>query len=338
MAAEPISSSASSRVRSDLIFLSYARADRARVEPVAAVLRARGVSVWYDAESTAGGLSYVESSQRALRRTSVMLVFLSTSSVRSAWVAEEIRAYRSLMAREPGHKLLVIHLDKTRAPLSLAGASAVDAHEMASDDTVNLIANALGNTALARDGAVTMPQPQPVASAAPAPAPPETPAAPMPSSAVAPVASGRVFVSYARADRDRVLPIIEALRARGANLWYDNDAVHGGASWVETVRNALEGSRNLLVFVSAASLASAWVEDETRMFRSLMARDPGRALIVAHLDRTGAPLAMAGAQAVDARDLNPDDAARLIVECAARWRVYRTHHDSGARCRSRASG
>src|SRR5579859_4858719 len=193
MAADPISSTASSGPQSDLIFLCYARADRAHVEAIAAALRARGASVWYDTSSAAGGPSYVDSSQRALRRSSLMLVFLSSNSVRSAWVAEEIRAYRSLMARESGHKLLTIHLDKTRAPISLAGVGAVDARGMASQDIVSLIASAASVASLAPaqppTAVASQPAPASANGASPTAAPEHTPQP-------APIASGQVFVSY----------------------------------------------------------------------------------------------------------------------------------------------
>ncbi len=313
MAANPSSSFPSMSSAPALIFLSYARADRARVEPVAAALRARGASVWYDASLTAGGPAYVESVRRALRRTSVMLVFISAASVGSAWVADELRAYRSLMAREPGHKLLAVHLDKTRAPLALAGVAAVDAHDARPEMAVNLIASAIGDPLL-----VPMPPREVMAHASPSGTLASTPAAPSASksqvSAGRGTASGQVFLSYDRADRDRIQPLATALRGRGVSVWDDGGAAHGSSGYVEKASAALAQSQTLLLALSAASMASPWVADETRSFQSLKARDAARAIIAVHLDKTLAPLGLNGAGAVDIQGLAPDDAARLIAE------------------------
>ncbi|HEU0025591.1 MAG TPA: TIR domain-containing protein [Ktedonobacterales bacterium] len=318
MAAEPGSSHPATRLSSDLIFLSFAGADRARVEPVAAALRARGASVWYDAGSTAGGGNYVESMQRALRRAGALLVFVSAASVNSAWVADEVRSYRSLMAREPGHKLLVIHLDRTRAPMALAGVDSVDARDAQPETAASWIASALANPALisAQFANATSPRLPSVAPTAPAPMspPPQKPSVAQPQNgAVAPVATGQVFVSYARSDRDRVQPLAEALRARGVTVWNDSGLAHGSRGWVETARSALDQSQTLIVAVSAASVASPWVMDDVRAFQSLKTRDPGRALVAVHLDKTRAPLSLASAHVIDAQSLGPTDTAGLIA-------------------------
>ena len=34
--------------------------------------------------------------------------------------------------------------------------------------------------------------------------------------------SAEIFISYARADRDRVLPLVERLREAGVTYWLDN--------------------------------------------------------------------------------------------------------------------
>jgi TIR domain-containing protein len=317
MAAEPGSSLPSTRLPSDLIFLSFAGADRARVEPVAAALRARGASVWYDAGSTSGGGTYVASVQRALRRAGAMLVFISAASVKSAWVADEVRAYRSLMVRERDHKLLAIHLDRTRAPIALAGVDSIDARDAQPETTASLITSALANPALlpAQSPSATSHR-MPAVTAAPASMPPapQQPALAQPQTgAAAPVATGQVFVSYARSDRDRVQPLAEALRARGVAVWDDSGLAHGSRGWVETARSALDRSQTLLVAISAASVASPWVMDDVRVFQSLKTRDPGRALVAVHLDKTRAPLSLANAQVIDAQSLGLNDAASLIA-------------------------
>lgn len=121
-----------------------------------------------------------------------------------------------------------------------------------------------------------------------------------------------VYACYARGDRGSVEPIIAALRAQGVEVWDGDGAAYGGAHWVEIARMALARSRRMLVFLSAASVASPWAADEIRTFRSLTARDPGRSLILVRLDGEPAPPLLAGAHEVDARGLGAEEAARLI--------------------------
>lgn len=311
MAAESFSSPASSETSSNRMFLSYARADRAAVEPIAAALRARGANVWDDAGSAAGGGAYVESVQQALRRSGAMLVFVSANSVKSPWVAEELRAYRSLMARESGHKLLVVHIDKTRAPIALAGAEAIDAHGQSAEDVADQIARAVGVAPLDTEApAAESAETAPAAAALDA----ATTAADS-STAVAPAIapSGSIFVSYDRTDRPRVEELMTALRGQGVQVWDDGGVAQGSAGWIESSSAALHDARTLLIAVSTASVASPWVADEVRAFQNHKARDAGRSIIAVHLDQTAAPANLNGAHSVDAQSLAPHDAARLIV-------------------------
>jgi hypothetical protein len=185
----------------DLVFLSYSRADGEQVAPIADALRARGATVWYDTASTAGGSYYIESVRRALRNTALMLVFVSGNSVSSNWVADELRAYRSLMARETGHKLLAVHLDKTRIPPNLQDASAIDAHGVPPAEVARLIGQASGLAALA----------------------------PTPS-------DGSVYLTHAGSDWARVQPLVAALQARGVRF---ADSAPGGLRSAQTLLVAL---------------------------------------------------------------------------------------------------
>ncbi|HEX9038854.1 MAG TPA: TIR domain-containing protein [Ktedonobacterales bacterium] len=301
MAADPNSSTASSFASSgswsvtDLVFLSYSRADREQVEAIASALRARGASVWYDTASAAGGTFYVESVQRALRRTSLMLVFVSANSVNSSWVTDELRAYRSLMVREPGHQLLAVHLDRTRTPISLAGVPAIDARGVAPSDAAGLIGAASGLASLTTQQpapATETAQPEAVAASTGGSTPPVT--TPMP------VASGSVYLSYDAADSGRVQPVAEALRGQGVAV-------------AESGANGLRQAQTLLVAISAASAESPTVSEDLASFHALASGDASRAIIAMHLDQTVSPHNLNGANAVDAQSLSPSDTARLIV-------------------------
>ena len=71
-----------------------------------------------------------------------------------------------------------------------------------------------------------------------------------------------VFISYASADRDRVLPIVDRLEAAGVRTWIDRDGIHGGANYALEIAEAIEQTAVLILMCSEASLASRNVKQE----------------------------------------------------------------------------
>jgi hypothetical protein len=70
-----------------------------------------------------------------------------------------------------------------------------------------------------------------------------------------------VFVSYKRADRDRVEPICECLRQAGLSVWWDTE-LEGGEAWRERIEAELREARCVLVVWSQISVAASFVRDE----------------------------------------------------------------------------
>jgi len=64
-----------------------------------------------------------------------------------------------------------------------------------------------------------------------------------------------VFISYAHKDTARVLPIIEALVARGFRVWYDA-GIEAGTEWPDYIAKHLENAARVIAFLSPASMAS----------------------------------------------------------------------------------
>ncbi len=71
-----------------------------------------------------------------------------------------------------------------------------------------------------------------------------------------------LFVSYASADRERVLTVVERLEAAGVRTWIDREGIHGGANYAKVISDAIKGSAALLLCASPASLASRNVRQE----------------------------------------------------------------------------
>lgn len=58
-----------------------------------------------------------------------------------------------------------------------------------------------------------------------------------------------VFVSYAHANSDRVLPAVKALRNSGINIWYD-DGIVAGSEWPEFIAEKVVSCQKFILFVS----------------------------------------------------------------------------------------
>ncbi len=77
----------------------------------------------------------------------------------------------------------------------------------------------------------------------------------------------QVFVSYARADKRRVVKIVAMLRKIGFEPWWDDD-IPPGASWEQTIERALAESQAMIVCWSPVAIASENVRSEARFARS----------------------------------------------------------------------
>jgi hypothetical protein len=65
-----------------------------------------------------------------------------------------------------------------------------------------------------------------------------------------------VFVSYSRADRERVLALTRGLAARGKRAWVDLEDIPPSAEWMAEIRGAIEAADGYLVVVSPALAGS----------------------------------------------------------------------------------
>ena len=74
-----------------------------------------------------------------------------------------------------------------------------------------------------------------------------------------------LFVSYASADRARVVPIVAALEGAGVRVWVDRAGITGGASYGPEIVTAIRVSRALLLLCSAAAFASRNVRQEVAL-------------------------------------------------------------------------
>ena len=72
-----------------------------------------------------------------------------------------------------------------------------------------------------------------------------------------------VFVSYARADKARVAPLIAAIEAKGWSVWWDPE-ISPGQEFDDQIDAEIDAAKAVLVVWTPTSVASRWVRGEAR--------------------------------------------------------------------------
>ncbi len=70
-----------------------------------------------------------------------------------------------------------------------------------------------------------------------------------------------IFLSYASDDRTRVVPLVEAIEARGWSVWWDRE-IHAGPRFDQVIEEEIAEATCVVVIWSEASVKSDWVRDE----------------------------------------------------------------------------
>lgn len=112
-----------------------------------------------------------------------------------------------------------------------------------------------------------------------------------------------LFVSYARADQDRVLPFVKAVQkelefhALPIQVWMDLANLQPGENWSSAISDALEASVGFLFFVSPPALQSEWIRRELEV----ATKNQDRLVIPVflHRDLQGAPHQLMEWQGID---------------------------------------
>lgn len=118
-----------------------------------------------------------------------------------------------------------------------------------------------------------------------------------------------LFISYARADRDRVRPFAESLERRGFSVWWDVD-IQPGRKFAAVLDDEIKKAKCIVVVWSQDSVQSDWVYEEA---------EDGRAreiLIPVLIDEVEIPRGFRSLQAADMRfsDFSRDDAWEQLIE------------------------
>jgi hypothetical protein len=125
----------------------------------------------------------------------------------------------------------------------------------------------------------------------------------------------RLFISYAREDREQVEQLASALEKAGFSVWWDV-ALEGGHQFAAEIERQLERADAVVVLWSAASVRSNWVLDE-----AMHGRDRG-CLIPVRFDDTPPPLGFRQIQSIDLDGGDSAGEVEAIQRAVARLRGF----------------
>ena len=74
-----------------------------------------------------------------------------------------------------------------------------------------------------------------------------------------------VFLSYASVDRPAVLPVVQALKSEGIQVWIDQVNIAGGANYGQEIARAIRGCSALIVACSPGALQSRNIKQEIQL-------------------------------------------------------------------------
>jgi len=112
-----------------------------------------------------------------------------------------------------------------------------------------------------------------------------------------------IFISYARADKEKAELLAKAFSQKGWSVWWDRE-IPPGESFDETIENALSSARCVVVLWSKTSVSSRWVKTEA-------AEGAERGILVpALIDNVKIPLEFKRIEAADLSDWQGDSSHR----------------------------
>ncbi|HEY7342313.1 MAG TPA: SUMF1/EgtB/PvdO family nonheme iron enzyme [Ktedonobacterales bacterium] len=121
------------------------------------------------------------------------------------------------------------------------------------------------------------------------------------------------FVSHAHADNDLCDRYVNALRARGIDVWYDRSNAQNGHFLGEQIQQELAARSAFVLLMTEASLKSFWVRLERETYLGLMANDPSRILLAVRIGPCQPPPMVNAFVWIDALAMPFDQAIEAIT-------------------------
>src|SRR5689334_813417 len=97
----------------------------------------------------------------------------------------------------------------------------------------------------------------------------------------------QLFISYARKDREQVMPWVHRLQAVGVSVWVDESGIDAALRWSQEIVEAIEGCQAFVLMMSPASVVSEHVTREVAL-----AMDSQKPILPLFLEPTTVPVAL----------------------------------------------
>ena len=117
-----------------------------------------------------------------------------------------------------------------------------------------------------------------------------------------------VFVSYARADKVRVAPLVAVIEAKGWSVWWDPE-ISPGQEFDDQIDAEIDAAKAVLVVWTPTSVASRWVRGEARE-----AAERG-ILVPVRFEQARLPMDVRAIHTTDLDGWREDPASPLVQEC-----------------------
>ncbi|MGH8279346.1 MAG: TIR domain-containing protein [Gammaproteobacteria bacterium] len=117
-----------------------------------------------------------------------------------------------------------------------------------------------------------------------------------------------VFVSYARADKARVAPLVAAMETKGWSVWWDPE-ISPGQEFDDEIDGELQAAKAVLVVWTPTSVISRWVRGEARD-----AAERG-ILVPVRFDQARLPIDVRAIHTTDLDGWREDPAHPAVLEC-----------------------
>jgi predicted nucleotide-binding protein len=133
-----------------------------------------------------------------------------------------------------------------------------------------------------------------------------------------------VFMSYSQKDKPLARKLVEALTKRGLRVWYDEDSIRVGDSFLSGMSEALEQSRYFVLIISPDYLSSTWQNFElgVALGRKWSSRQAAVVpVFVADVDKSSLPPPISHLQGINAKHLSPEKIADEVAEIVETERI-----------------
>lgn len=245
------------------VFISYAREDRSKIEPVVSLLRAAGVNTWVDTIDIPAGANWQQEIDRGLDDADALVYVASKHSRNSMWMGRELQ--RFLDRSKTVIPVIVDDLGEQNLPESLRSRQWVDLRH-AFGSQVKKIANDL---------------------------PPSTKIRTLDQTATQ--SRGYVFLSYAVEDSTFIEHLRAFLAGRGYSYWdYQTGRRDYQVDYTIELEERIQQAEAILVVISPN-----WKKSKTTLQELHFAKDVQRKVFLLRLGDPGPTLATAGMTYID---------------------------------------